>query len=132
MYFAWATIEDDDHHGSTKLHMDLTDAMNKMLWGANGSDGQPGPALWHLFDAVDAPVVRKFLKEDCDFQGPGDAVHSQTVYLTPDKRKLLFEKYRVRPYTIYQYPNQAVFIPAYCIHQVSYYIDVQVPLGSDS
>ena len=92
MYFAWATIEDDDHHGSTKLHMDLTDAMNKMLWGANGSDGQPGPALWHLFDAVDAPIVRKFLKEDCDFQGPGDAVHSQTVYLTPDKRKLLFEK----------------------------------------
>ena len=37
------------------------------------------------------------------------------------------DKYRVRPYTIFQYPGDVVFIPAYCAHQVSCYIYVSVP-----
>jgi hypothetical protein len=128
MYFAFKTIEDVLHHGSTKLHMDLTDAVNMMLSAAIGSDGKPGPALWHLFDAADAPLLRKFIREYCGFKGPGDPIHSQTTYLNPDQLELLFRTYGIRPYTFYQYPGQVVFIPAYCAHQVCLCIDVCLTL----
>jgi lysine-specific demethylase 3 len=128
MYFACATVQDNQHHGSTKLHMDITDATNIMLYAANCRDGRPGYAVWHIFRAIDAFLLRKFIREYCGFIGPGDPIHSQTVYLTPDLLELLFRIYGIRPYTIYHYPNQVVYIPAYCAHQVSYDVNVQVPL----
>jgi lysine-specific demethylase 3 len=99
--------------------MDVTDAYNEMLYAADCPDGTPGFAIWHLFAAKDAPLLRKFLIEDCGFKGPGDPIHSQSIYLDPDLLARLFEKYGIRPYTIYQYPGDIVFIPSYCAHQVS-------------
>jgi len=121
MYNADETIPDNMHHGSTKLHMDVTDALNRMLWAANSSDGERGCAKWEIFDAIHAPLLRKFLVEH-GFTGLGDCIHSQRIYLTPHLLKCLFEKYRIRPYTIVQYPGDIVFIPAYCAHQVRHCI----------
>jgi lysine-specific demethylase 3 len=58
---------------------------------------------------------------ECGFTNLGDSIHSQMIYLTPHLLKLLFAKYRIKPYTIFQYPGEVVFIPAYCAHQVSRY-----------
>ena len=123
MYNATETVPDDSHHGSTKLHMDVMDALNRMLWAADSQDGKPGCAKWHIFDAIDAPLLCKFAIER-GFTNLGDPIHSQMIHLNPQLLKRLFEEYRIRPYTIFQYPGDVVFIPAYCAHQVSCYICV--------
>jgi hypothetical protein len=119
MYIALATTPDNRHQGSTKLHMDLTDAYNINLWATSTQTNDLGYALWHLFLASDAPLLRKFLIEECGFTGSGDPIHAQYIYLTPDLLQRLFKKYGVLPYTIHQYPGEAVLIPAYCAHQVA-------------
>jgi hypothetical protein len=118
MYNAFGTLQDDTHHGSTRLHMDLTDAVNIMLWAAPCPDGSPGCALWHIFPADASSSIRVFMKDDNAFSKSGDPIHSQTVYLTPNMLNTLADKYSVRPYTIVQHPGDAIFIPAGCAHQV--------------
>jgi hypothetical protein len=118
MYNAQATMQDDDHHGSTRLHLDLTDAVNIMMWTATLADGTAGYALWHIFAAADLPLVRLFLVAEGVFKGEGDSVHSQTICITPTLLERLFVKHGIRPYVIRQYAKQAVFIPAGCAHQV--------------
>jgi hypothetical protein len=73
--------------------------------------------------ARDAALLRKFIIEECAFTGPGDPIHSQHIYLTPELLRRLFEKYGIRPYGVHQYPGEAVFIPAYCAHQVANMVD---------
>jgi hypothetical protein len=121
MYNAFATLQDDDHHGSTRLHMDLTDAVNIMLWAAPLPDGNPGCALWHVFPVDASTSIRTVMKNDGSFNGPGDPIHSQSMYLTPKMLDILAHKYSVHPFTILQHPGEAVFIPAGCAHQVNYY-----------
>ena len=130
MYNACETAPDDQHQGSTKLHGDLTDAVNIMLWAAKNADGTPGCALWHIFPATALAFLRKFLIEVCGFTGPGDPIHSQLIYLTPDLLQHFFEQYRILPYTVRQYPGEAVFIPAYCAHQVANLAD-GIKIASD-
>jgi hypothetical protein len=98
--------------------MDITDAVNLMLWAADSSDGKAGYALWHIFPASASSILRKFLMEEQGAMGSGDLIHSQAVYLTPDMLQRLNNGYGIRPYTIYQYQGEAVYIPAYCAHQV--------------
>jgi JmjC domain, hydroxylase len=117
MYNAYASQQDDGHHGSTNLHMDITDAVNIMLWAAE-KDGNAGYALWHIFPASSSPTLRKFLRDVAGFTDPGDPIHSQSFYLTPGLLKRLADDYGVASYTIMQYPGQAVYIPAGCAHQV--------------
>ncbi|GBE89655.1 hypothetical protein SCP_1603190 [Sparassis crispa] len=121
MYNAFASPQDNEHHGSTKLHMDVTDAVNIMLWAASNHDGKAGSALWHIFPASSVAVLRNFLREH-GFTALGDPIHSQSMYLTPGLLDLL-ATYGVRPYVIHQHPGQAVFIPAGCPHQVSNEVD---------
>ncbi|KAL6299902.1 hypothetical protein BKA93DRAFT_741529 [Sparassis latifolia] len=122
MYNAYGSPQDSHHHGSTKLHIDITDAVNIMLWAMDGISGRPGHAVWHLFKAESAPLIRKFLL-DAGISGVGDPIHSQNVYLTPEMLDSLAAKYDVLPYVIYQHPGEAVFIPAGCPHQVSNEMD---------
>lgn len=117
MYNAHGSKQDNEHHGSTNLHMDLTDAVNVMIWAAQ-RDGEAGYAVWHIFPAATSDLIRKFLKEEEGFTGPGDAIHSQCFYLTPAMLHRLAAKYNVLPYLIYQHPGEAVYIPAGCAHQV--------------
>jgi hypothetical protein len=122
MYNAYGTMQDDTHHGSTRLHMDLTDAVNIMLWAAPLPDGKPGCALWHIFPAEASSSLRTFMRNDLSFDQPGDPIHSQSIYLTPGMLDTLATKYNVRPFTILQHSGEAVFIPAGCAHQVSYHL----------
>jgi hypothetical protein len=120
MYNANGGESVDDIYGSTKLHMDLTDAVNIMVWAANCRDGSPGYALWHIFPPEAAEILRCFFQEEGFVVGSGDLIHLQNIYVHDGMLKRLADKYNIRPYTIRQYTNQAVFIPAGCPHQVCY------------
>lgn len=125
LYKATATIQDNQHNGSTKLHKDLTDAVNIMTWSAKFPDGTPGDALWHIYTAMAAPILSSFLRVHAGFTGPGDAIHSQTICMTPALIHLFFVTHGIRPHTIYQRPGEAVFIPAGCPHQVCVYPSIK-------
>ncbi|KZT20654.1 Clavaminate synthase-like protein [Neolentinus lepideus HHB14362 ss-1] len=118
MYNAMASSEKPGSKGSTRLHMDMADALNVMTHAAPCVDGSPGMAVWDLYRAEDADALRKFLKKK--FRGifQNDPIHSQTVYLDAESRQELYESYGVQSYRVYQKPGEAVFIPAGCAHQV--------------
>ncbi|KAI0699909.1 hypothetical protein C8T65DRAFT_522992, partial [Cerioporus squamosus] len=121
MYNALSTICDDQHAGSTRLHLDLSDAVNVLLWASDSPDGQRGYALWHIFAVEDRPQIRKYLRAAQIAKGitvDGDPIHNQETYLTPTMLQELRTQYGVRPYTIRQSVGEAVFIPAGCAHQV--------------
>lgn len=99
--------------------MDLTSAVNVMMWAADRGPEQPGYALWHIFPASASAALRKFLREEAGFEGKGDPIHSQTICLTPLLLEKLYASQGIRAFTIKQYPGDAVYIPAGCAHQVS-------------
>jgi lysine-specific demethylase 3 len=123
MYNAYAASDKKGTEGSTRLHMDMADAVNIMLHAKQCKNGEPGFATWDLFRAEDASKVRQFLKEefpkdDTPFR-LSDPIHSQFHYLDNSLLAKLYDKYNVYSYRIHQRPGQAVFIPAGCAHQVS-------------
>lgn len=118
MYIAFGTQCDDSHRGSTKLHMDLTDAVNTMLWAAGCADGSPGYAIWHIFSQADSSRLDGVFRSEGWYTGNGDAVHSQQIYLTPAMLTRLADGHGIIPYIIHQHQREAVFIPAHCAHQV--------------
>ncbi|ORX39603.1 hypothetical protein BD324DRAFT_614310 [Kockovaella imperatae] len=119
MYNAFEAQEGPNGRGSTSLHMDVADAVNVMLYASKRDDGQPGCAVWDLFRAEDADKIRAFLGRKFDESHIfTDPIHSQLFYLNASLRRELYESYGVVSWRIYQYPGQAVFIPAGCAHQV--------------
>lgn len=122
MYNAMATTELPGSKGSTRLHMDMADAINIMLHAEDGPDGKPGVAAWDLFRADDSEKLRKFLRKRVPNGGQpnNDPIHGQQVYLDKEMRRELFQEYGVKSHRIYQRPGQAVFIPAGCAHQVRF------------
>jgi hypothetical protein len=124
MYNAYGNLNQDNPHGSTRLHLDVTAVVNIMLYAADHPDGSPGLAVWHIFPEDATSVLREFLLEEptVGFNGLGDPIHNHVIYLNPPLLALLARKCGIQPYTIYQAPGDAVFIPAGCAHQVSYRI----------
>jgi hypothetical protein len=120
MYNSNGSDKVDDPHGSTKLHKDVTDALNVMVWAANLPNGQPGYALWHLFDPDMSDILRQFLEEE-GYDVLGDIIHAQCVYVNEGMLERLAAKYNVWPHIIRQQLGEAVFIPAGWAHQVSFY-----------
>ncbi|EPQ59707.1 Clavaminate synthase-like protein [Gloeophyllum trabeum ATCC 11539] len=118
MYNAMASSDQPGSKGSTRLHMDMADALNIMTHAAPCPDGSPGCAVWDLFRAQDADHLRKFLKKKFRGTFQNDPIHSQTVYLDRQSRQELYEQFGVKSYRVYQKPGEAVFIPAGCAHQV--------------
>lgn len=118
MYNAMASYDSEGSKGSTRLHLDMADAVNVMLYAAPTPKGEPGCAAWDLFKAEDAGKIRKFLKRKFKGQFQHDPIHSQQFYLDATLRKELYEEFGVKSYRIYQKPGEAVFIPAGCAHQV--------------
>ncbi|KAJ6627360.1 hypothetical protein B0H10DRAFT_1779740 [Mycena sp. CBHHK59/15] len=119
MYNANANQETSGNKGSTRLHMDMADALNIMIYAAPDPDGQEGCAAWDLFRAQDSDKIRKFLREKFKSKiKTQDPIHSQQVYLDDDLRRQLWQEYGVLSYRLYQRPGEAVFIPAGCAHQV--------------
>ncbi|TFY51346.1 hypothetical protein EVG20_g11042 [Dentipellis fragilis] len=120
MYNAYGTLHDDAHHSSTRLHMDVTDAVNILAHAATLPDGAPGGAHWTIFHRKDAASLSKFLKESRTpkYEDVGDPIHSQTIYLTPRDLQLLEEEHHIVPYVFTQKQGDAVFIPSGSPHQV--------------
>ncbi len=119
MYNALASVYDDDHAGSTRLHLDLSDAVNILVYASTTADSRPGYALWHIFAPEDSATIRTYLEKKSPDTKPGDPIHNQDTYLTPCMLADLEKMYSVRPYIVRQYIGDAVFIPAGCAHQAS-------------
>lgn len=58
-----ASTQTPGSKGSTRLHMDMADALNIMTYAAPCADGSPGCAAWDLFRAQDSEKIRAFLRE---------------------------------------------------------------------
>lgn len=112
---ALANAQADGFSGSTRLHCDLCDAINILVF----STSTTGTALWHIFKAEDAPLVRQFIREEFNHTGD-DPIHSQQYYLSPTHLERLKFKYGVIPFVIYQSVGEAIYIPAGCPHQVNH------------
>ena len=119
MYNAMASYDAQGSKGSTRLHMDMADAVNVMLYSAQTPDGRPGSAAWDLFRAEDSIKIRQFLRKKFKGQFQNDPIHCQMFYLDPPLRQELYEQHGVKSYRVYQHPGDAIFIPAGCAHQVS-------------
>ncbi|GLB33276.1 putative clavaminate synthase-like protein [Lyophyllum shimeji] len=63
MYNAMATSQAAGSKGSTRLHMDMADALNIMTYAAPATDGSPGCAAWDIYRAEDSDKLRAFLTE---------------------------------------------------------------------
>jgi hypothetical protein len=111
---ALASRQIDGYSGSTRLHCDLCDAVNLMVY----SNPPSGRALWHIFKVADAPEIRTFIQEVFRRSSHDDPIHCQQYYLGPTHLAQLKAKHGVVPYTIEQAVGEAVFIPAGCPHQV--------------
>jgi [histone H3]-dimethyl-L-lysine9 demethylase len=118
MYNAQATHLGDGSHGTTRLHMDIADAVNIMAHACCTPSGGPGYATWDIFRAEDADALRSFLRAQFKVPSDVDPIHRQRYYLHTGLLNMLAATHGVRSHRIYQVPGQAVFIPAGCAHQV--------------
>ena len=120
MYNALASVQDDDHHGTTRLHTDICEAVNYLMW-SHGSfqDGRrPAGADWVIIHREDTDAVIAYLRcIDTSVRPDISPIHSQKTFLTPSHLRELRAR-GIRAYTITQSVGDAVFIPAGCAHQV--------------
>lgn len=147
-YIAYGHIPESETEGDsvTKLHEDLSEAVNVVTYAQyDGGDEKKirvrcGPmepdkptygyaaAVWDICRRKDRPVLREFLSEHVgDFQHEGqvltsdkvgDMIFSQQFMLTQRHRNCLKEEKNVEMWHFEQYPDEVVFIPAGCPHQV--------------
>lgn len=115
MYIA---LEDLLKKGSTRLHLDLSDAVNILVHSSEPSTGGEGGALWHIFSREDTLRLMSILTTDPLYPGTGNPIHQQTIYLTAAALDKLRQDHGIIPFEIIQRVGQAVFIPAGCAHQV--------------
>lgn len=113
-----------DGNGSTCLHLDVTSAVNILVWSARTAE-QNGGALWHIFAPEDSEKIRTYLCSRRDGTSPTDPIHEQATYLTPAMLEDL-RNIGVVPYEIRQRPGETVFIPAGCAHQVCTLVGVRL------
>ena len=115
----YIATEDTTGVGSTRLHMDVTAALNCMAYASSSlKNTHPHGAKWHFFSPDDCAAVRKYLQQLAEYDGCGDTIHSQKFYLTQKMLDDLYSMYGVRAYATHQVPGEAVFIPAGWAHQV--------------
>ncbi|KAF8748317.1 hypothetical protein RHS01_10922 [Rhizoctonia solani] len=62
MYNAFTSSEGPGGQGSTRLHMDMADAVNIMMYASDCPDGSPGVAAWDIFRACDSEKIRSYLR----------------------------------------------------------------------
>ncbi|KAJ7128198.1 Clavaminate synthase-like protein [Mycena crocata] len=103
MYIAHANLEASGNQGSTRLHMDMADAVNIMTYAAPDPNGLEGCAAWDIFRAEDSDNIKDFIRLTFGMEEGQDP---------------LYHKCSVKSYRIYQRSGEAVFIPAGCAHQV--------------
>jgi len=119
MYNAWPGDHKAGGQGTTKLHMDIADAVNVLLFASEDLRIVKGPvaAQWDIFRAEDADKIRSFLRKQFD-TGEEDPIHSQKFFLDDHLLQKLYAEKGVYSWRILQRQGEAVFIPAGCAHQV--------------
>ena len=123
MYIAMGTKPESG--GTTKLHLDVTDAVNLMVWSALGD---APAATWHIFPRADALKLSNAV-DVLKGREPANntrLIHSHSVYLSPDDLHWLHSRYNIRPWVVEQRAGDMVFIPAGCPHQVGYSVCLTV------
>ncbi|KAI5823553.1 hypothetical protein K523DRAFT_357552 [Schizophyllum commune Tattone D] len=119
MYNAQASSTREGSKGSTRLHMDMADALNIMTYAAPTADENiPAGAAWDIFRPEDSATIRDFMRRALHRTNT-DPIHSQHYYLDDKLRHELFAATGVRAFHFQQRPGEAVVIPAGCAHQVS-------------
>ena len=111
MYFA---TKDVYNEGSTRLHLDVTSAVNILVYSENAEDGG---ADWTIFKREDSAKLRAYLREKRGTE-TSDPIHSQQYFLTQADFTELAAR-DVYPFRFLQKYGHAVSIPAGCAHQVS-------------
>lgn len=119
MYNAWAANQNPGCKGSTRLHMDMADAVNVMLFAAPCPDGSPGCAVWDIYRAEDSDKIRVYLRRKYNLGPHYDPIHGQQYYLDDSLKEMLYRELGVISYRMYQRPGEAIFVPAGCAHQAS-------------
>ena len=114
MYTAMANRADGE--GTTRLHLDVTDAANIMVWAASGD---APAATWHIFPRTDAARLKEAIRSLNWCEPDEHPIYSQSVYLKPRMLEVLRQSYDVRPWVIEQSVGDLVVIPAGAAHQVS-------------
>ena len=107
--------ENNADSGTTRLHVDVADAVNLITWTLD--DSRPS-AIWHIFPRGSTPHLRKFLRETHSDHGEEDPIHSQSFYLPDSQLERLATEYQVTPWKIEQRLGDMIVIPAGCPHQV--------------
>ncbi|KAL3160540.1 hypothetical protein ABBQ32_010839 [Trebouxia sp. C0010 RCD-2024] len=128
----------------TKLHIDLSDAINVLLYmegpttptvrcGDTPADPQDptyggAGAVWDIFQRQDLPKLQAYLEKHCqEFTHAGapvqpgsfkHAIHSQAFHLNSHHLQKLKAEFGIEPWHFEQHCQEGVFIPAGCPHQV--------------
>ncbi|KAJ3558933.1 hypothetical protein NM688_g640 [Phlebia brevispora] len=126
MYNAFASPQDEDHHGSTRLHIDICEAVNYLTYAVipttDEAELKPknGAANWVIVHRDDTERLVEYLgRTHRSSFGDGDnPIHTQKCFLTPNNVDEIISL-GIRAYTICQSVGDAIFIPAGCPHQVS-------------
>ena len=71
---------DGDADGTTKLHLDVTCAINLMMWSEGMTSKRPG-AQWQIFPADSVGSLRSFLREEFSLPSDEDPIHQQRYYM---------------------------------------------------
>ncbi|KAH9907650.1 uncharacterized protein BXZ73DRAFT_60386 [Epithele typhae] len=113
MYVAYGNPHSS--HGTTKLHLDFTDAVNLMTFCPDPS--QVG-AVWHASPPESQPHIRHHLRTmyPTEYERT-DPIHSQESYITDQVWEDLRLQYGVQYVRIEQFVGDAIFIPAGWPHQ---------------
>ncbi|KAI1785486.1 hypothetical protein LXA43DRAFT_899759 [Ganoderma leucocontextum] len=116
MYVALASPLDDDRYGTTNLHIDVTDAINILVW----SSGTPSDsaAIWDIIPFEALRALREFIQDKGLYTGAGDPIHAQAIFLTDEMIQQFTTHSKFPVWRIHQRLGDAVFIPAGCAHQV--------------
>ncbi|KAJ3556070.1 hypothetical protein NM688_g2224 [Phlebia brevispora] len=126
MYNAFASPQDEDHHGSTRLHIDICEAVNYLTYAVipttNEAELKPenGAANWVIVHRDDTERLVEYLERThrSSFSDGDNPILIQKCFLTPSNVDEII-RLGIRAYTICQSIGDAVFIPAGCPHQVS-------------
>ncbi|KAJ7177326.1 Clavaminate synthase-like protein [Mycena crocata] len=103
---------------STRLHMDMADALNILMHAEVLPNGKPGGATWDIFRAEDAQQIRHFLRSEFPNRQVDDPIHGQEVFITDELLLRMHQTCGVKSYRVHQKVGEAIMIPAGCAHQV--------------
>ncbi|KAH9913882.1 uncharacterized protein BXZ73DRAFT_55261, partial [Epithele typhae] len=112
-YIAQHNPDSTSRMGTTNLHLDVTSAINIMLWSLGTGVG----AVWTLFSPQSLLALRGYMRSVFSHLQGADPIHSQSCFLTKDMLDEL-KSQGVDYVVVEQHVGTAVWIPAGWAHQV--------------